>query len=56
MQVLFDDALPILIEVLREWGGESFVEQGTVLFRRRRPASPRTGGSRRIQRRTPARG
>jgi cellulose biosynthesis protein BcsQ len=31
MQVLFDDALPILIEVLREWGGESFVEQGTVL-------------------------
>lgn len=31
MQVLFDDALPILVDVLREWGGESFVEQGTVL-------------------------
>ncbi|MCB4366157.1 hypothetical protein KIH07_20675 [Hydrogenophaga taeniospiralis] len=31
MPVLFDDALPILIEVLNEWGGESFVEMGTVL-------------------------
>ena len=31
MPVLFDDSLPILIEVLKEWGGESFVEQGTVL-------------------------
>lgn len=31
MQVLFDDALPTLIEILKEWGGESFVEQGTVL-------------------------
>lgn len=31
MPVLFDDALPILIEILKEWGGESFVEQGTVL-------------------------
>lgn len=29
--VLFDDALPILIETLREWGGQPFVEQGTVL-------------------------
>jgi hypothetical protein len=31
MSVLFDDALPALIETLQEWGGESFVEQGTVL-------------------------
>ena len=31
MPVLFDDALPILVEVLKEWGGESFVERGTVL-------------------------
>ncbi|KVD31074.1 KGGVGR-motif variant AAA ATPase [Burkholderia ubonensis] len=31
MQVLFDDALPTLIEILKEWGGEAFVEQGTVL-------------------------
>lgn len=31
MPVLFDDALPTLIEVLNEYGGESFVEQGTVL-------------------------
>lgn len=31
MPVLFDDALPALIEILKEWGGESFVEQGTVL-------------------------
>ena len=31
MPVLFDDSLPILIEVLKEWGGGSFVEQGTVL-------------------------
>jgi len=31
MPVLFDDALPALIEILREWGGEAFVERGTVL-------------------------
>jgi cellulose biosynthesis protein BcsQ len=31
MPVLFDDALPTLIEILKEWGGESFVERGTVL-------------------------
>lgn len=31
MPILFDDALPALVEILREWGGESFVEQGTVL-------------------------
>ena len=31
MPVLFDDALPALIEILTEWGGESFVEHGTVL-------------------------
>ena len=31
MQVLFDDALPLLIGILKEWGGESFVERGTVL-------------------------
>jgi hypothetical protein len=31
MPVLFDDALPILVEVLKEWGGEEFVERGTVL-------------------------
>jgi hypothetical protein len=31
MTVLFDDALPALIEILKAWGGESFVEQGTVL-------------------------
>lgn len=31
MPVFFDDALPILIEILKEWGGELFVEQGTVL-------------------------
>ena len=31
MQVLFDDALPILVETLRTWGGEAFVERGTVL-------------------------
>lgn len=31
MQVLFDDALPTLIEILRQWGGQSFVERGTVL-------------------------
>lgn len=31
MRVLFDDALPALIEILKEWGGESFVERGTVL-------------------------
>lgn len=31
MQVLFDDSLPTLIEILKEWGGEAFVEQGTVL-------------------------
>ena len=31
MPVLFDDALPILIRILKEWGGESFVEEGTVL-------------------------
>ena len=31
MPVMFDDSLPILIEILNEWGGESFVEQGTVL-------------------------
>ena len=31
MQMLFDDALPTLIATLKEWGGEAFVEQGTVL-------------------------
>ena len=31
MSVLFDDALPALIETLTEWGGQSFVEHGTVL-------------------------
>lgn len=31
MPVLFDDALPALVELLVEWGGQSFVEQGTVL-------------------------
>ncbi|MDP2064439.1 MAG: hypothetical protein Q8K38_00505 [Burkholderiaceae bacterium] len=31
MPVLFDDALPILIKVLNDWGGQSFVEEGTVL-------------------------
>lgn len=31
MPVLFDDALPTLVEILRAWGGESFVERGTVL-------------------------
>lgn len=31
MPVFFDDALPLLIEILKEWGGESFVERGTVL-------------------------
>lgn len=31
MPVFFDEALPTLIHILNEWGGESFVEQGTVL-------------------------
>ncbi|MEW5966546.1 MAG: hypothetical protein AB1720_06045 [Pseudomonadota bacterium] len=31
MPVLFDDALPTLIEILKEWGGKPFVERGTVL-------------------------
>ena len=31
MPVLFDDALPILVEILLGWGGETFLEQGTVL-------------------------
>lgn len=31
MPVLFDDSLPILIAILNEWGGASFVEKGTVL-------------------------
>lgn len=31
MSIFFDDALPALVELLREWGGERFVEQGTVL-------------------------
>ena len=31
MPVLFDDALPTLIQILKAWGGESFVERGTVL-------------------------
>lgn len=31
MQVFFDDALPALIEILNDWGGEAFVQQGTVL-------------------------
>ena len=31
MPVLFDDALPALIQILKEWGGGAFVERGTVL-------------------------
>lgn len=54
MPVLFDDALPTLIEILRRWGGESFVERGTVLrdatgrlsfFAADRPSVPAPAGS-----------
>ncbi len=31
MPVFFDDALPILVEILTGWGGPTFLEQGTVL-------------------------
>lgn len=49
MPVFFDDALPILVEILKDWGGRSFVEEGTVLrdatgrlsfFSTTRPSSP----------------